>query len=97
VISSGRFPDHTMMSWENVTYPQSMRNMKRRFPRSRKTPGPAACEKGSTLESPQTASSTNAIADRPWPTMNAMPKIDEYQWGASDISQSTDAKKVVAA
>src|SRR5580765_447689 len=71
--------------------------MKRRFPRSRKTPGAAACEKGSTSASPRTASRTNAIAERPQPTMKDMPKIEEYQWGASDINQSTDAKNVVAA
>src|SRR6478736_2482334 len=71
--------------------------MKSRFPRSRNTPGAAAREKGSTRESPHTASRTNAIAESPWPTMKDIPKIDEYQWGASDISQSTDAKNVVAA
>src|SRR5450759_5069893 len=96
-ISSGRFPDQMMMSCENVMYPQSIKNMNRRFPRSRKTPAPANRANGSTPARYRTASSTNAIAERHCPTMNAIPKIDEYQCGASDISQSTEAKKVVAA
>src|ERR1041385_7735771 len=96
-ISSGRFPDQTMMSCENVMYPQSIRNMKRKFPRSRNTPETANRENGATPARYRTASSTNAIAERPCPTMNAIPKIDEYQCGESDISQSTEAKKAVAA
>src|SRR5687768_1414307 len=35
---------------------------------------------------------TNANAERPAPTVKAMPNIDEYHFGSSDITQSMEVK-----
>src|SRR5258706_12728302 len=95
-ISSGRFAIHMMMSWENAMYAQSMRNMKRKLPRSRRIgPGSRGSSRAEASEN-RRLRIENAIAERPWPTMKARPKIDEYHFGVSDMTQSIDAKNVVA-
>src|SRR5687768_8609072 len=35
---------------------------------------------------------TNANAESPAPTVKAMPNIDEYHFGSSDMTQSTEVK-----
>src|SRR5688572_14059194 len=67
-----------------------------RLPRSRKWPGLRMSRMADVCESSTRKKVTNANAERPAPTVKAMPNIDEYHFGSSDITQSTDASVSVS-
>src|SRR5688572_23147879 len=67
-----------------------------RLPRSRKWPGLRMSRMADVCESSTRKNVTNANAESPAPTVKAMPNIDEYHFGSSDITQSTDARVSVS-
>src|SRR6185436_12911119 len=62
-----------------------------RLPRSRKWPGLRMSRIAGVVERRTRKNVTNAKAESPAPTVKEMPNIDEYHFGSSDITQSTEA------
>src|SRR6187455_2491785 len=67
-----------------------------RLPRSRKWPGLRMSRIAGVVESRTRKNVTNAKAESPAPTVKPMPNIDEYHFGSSDITQSTEASVSVS-
>src|SRR6185436_2566606 len=75
---------------EKFVYAHNIVNASMRLPRSRKWLGLRISCSAPVPDSRQRNRVTNANADSPAPTVNEMPNIDEYHFGSSDITQSTE-------
>src|SRR5687768_1919296 len=81
-------PYQISRNWEMFVYAHSIVKASIRLPRSRKCDGLRMPCMAGLSESSVRKNVTNAKAERPAPTVKAMPNIDEYHFGSSDITQS---------
>src|SRR5450759_5705247 len=89
-------PYQISRNWENAVYAQNMTNFSIMLPRSRKCDGLRMSAMAFVLESCVSRKITYAYAARPQLTRNVMPNIDEYHFGSSDMTQSTEANVSVS-
>src|SRR6185295_10355873 len=75
---------------EKFVYAHSIVKASMRLPRSRKCEGLRTSFMAGLSASSVRKNVTKANAERPAPTVKAMPNIDEYQRGSSDMTQSTE-------
>src|SRR5215212_5665042 len=81
---------------EKFVYAHSIVKASIRLPRSRKWPGLRMSRIAGVGASSTRKNVTNANAERPAPTVKEMPNIDEYHFGSSDMTQSTEASVSVS-
>src|SRR6476659_3998850 len=80
---------------EKFVYAHNIVKASIRLPRSRKCIGLRTPLMACVCEMVVRKNVTNANADKPAPTVKEMPNIDEYHFGSSDITQSTEASVMV--
>ena len=91
-------PDQTIRYCEKLTYAQIIVNANIILPRSWRCRPPRNSATGSTVREPHDRERRERErAEAPGPTMKMTPYIVEYQWGSSDMTQSTDVQVVVSA
>src|SRR5262245_59719901 len=96
-ISSGRFPIHTSMNWENEVYDQKRVNASISVAMSSWNFGRITSFSGGRLANKRNIATENAIQVRNWLTAKMTGNIVEAHPGSSDITHCVAAAVIVSA